>query len=684
MRISLFLLGLLSASAALAEPDTFGLGTGRNGVLLVDQPDTTINRAGQLTTAAAAGTKVLTIGNASSFTAGELVLIQQYTGLSPAPASGDQRAINLGSSPVGRFEYARVELVAETSLQLTAPLQYSYGARMAQVVNVPEYTDVQVLAGASLKAVSWNGSVGGILALLATGTLTNDGLISADGAGFRGGAFINNQGGEGCTSLDEVAGVGGSYKGEGPVSGRFGTAAGRGNLAIGGGGGNCHNAGGGGGGHFGLGGKGGFSPGQAPQPDDVGGLGGAPLVYIPYERLLFGGGGGGGAGHTSIGTPGAAGGGVVILRVGDVAGTGRFSASGASANFVASVGDDGAGGGGAGGALSVRAARALRCGQAQAAGGSGGDTRHVTSESGPGGGGGGGVVFLQAQTLECPISVVAGQPGQSTAAGGTYGAGPSVINSGPSYGFEQTFQVPFRVPTTPVLTEPANGATGVLQRPRISGTADPGVIVQLYLDGVPYVRVVPDGSGAFSYTPSTDLPGGAHELRASAEEFGVHSPQSTANRFDVVSPVPDGGVPAPSKDGGVDGGASVDGPVLVEPLEGASVVPLVLFAGTSRTGDSIGIEVDGSEVARVPLDDQRRFRYTLTAEQKLAPGTHSVIARAWNEAGKVGLSSPVTTFEVRAPDALEVGCGCGASPGAGIGIAALLLGLGAARLRRRD
>jgi hypothetical protein len=551
MRIPLFLFGLLAAGVAAAEPDTFGLGTGQHGVLRVDQPNTVINRAAPLTAAAAAGTKELTISNANAFTAGELVLIHQSTGLSPAPDSGNQSAINLDASPVGRFEYARVALVGDSSLKLTAPLRHSYAASVSQVVNVPEYTDVLVIAGASLTAPPWNGSTGGILALLASGMLVNNGTISADGAGFRGGAFVNNLGAEGCTSLDEAAGVGASYKGEGLVAGRFGTASGRGNLATGGGGGNCHNAGGGGGGHFGLGGKGGNTPGQAEAPDDVGGFGGAPVVYLPYQHLLFGGGGGGGGGHVDKGTPGAAGGGVVILRADNVEGTGRFSATGASADFVTSQGDDGAGGGGAGGAISLRVARTLRCGAAQAAGGNGGDTRHVSAESGPGGGGGGGAVFLQAETIACPVSVVAGQPGQSTSAGGPFGAGPSVVDSGPSYGREQTLQSPFRVLATPVVTQPANGATGVAPRPRIEGTADPGVVVQLYLDGAPYVSVVPDGTGAFSYKVPTDLAGGAHELRASAEEFSTYSPLSAPNRFDVVTPVGDGGVP--------DGGSSSDG-----------------------------------------------------------------------------------------------------------------------------
>ncbi|HYI00799.1 MAG TPA: hemagglutinin, partial [Hyalangium sp.] len=376
-----------------------------------------------------------------------------------------------------------------------------------------------------------------------------------------------------------------------------------------------------------------------------------------------------GGGHVDLGTAGAAGGGVVILRAGEVVGTGKFSAKGASADFVVSATDDGAGGGGAGGTVSVRSARALKCGVAQASGGAGGDTRHTTSESGPGGGGGGGVVFLQGESIECPVSVVAGFPGQSTAAGDSFGAGPSLIDSGASYGSEKTYLAPFRVPATPVLTSPVDGSTGVASRPRIQGTADPGVIVHLFLEGVAYVSVVPDSTGAFSYNVPADLTVGAHELRASAEEVGSHSPLSAPSRFDVATPG--------------DGGMTGDAPVLVHPAEGEAVNPTPLFAGTSRGGVSVGLEVDGVEVVRVPLDEQRRFRYVLTAEQQLALGAHSVMARAWDEAGKAGLASPVTRFEVKSPGALEVGCGCGSSPGVGLGAVVVLLGLGAARLRRR-
>jgi hypothetical protein len=670
MRIHLLLLGLLYAGAALAEPDAFGLGTGRSGPLRVDLPNTVINHSTQLTANAVAGTRDLTVTSSSGFTAGELVLLYQATGLLPAPASGDQRSINLGSSTVGRFEYARVAEVGPGSLRVTAPLQSGFAASVSQVVNVPEYTDVQVLSGASLKATAWDGRTGGILALLATGTLTNDGLVTVDGAGFRGGAFVNHASLNGCTGLDEAAGSGGSYKGEGIVAGRYGSAAGRGNLANGGGSGVCHSAGGAGGGHGGTGGKGGFT---ADGTRNVGGLGGAPVTALPYEHLVFGGGGGGGSGHLDFGTGGAAGGGVMLLRANTVAGAGRFSAGGSSADFVPSSIDDGAGGGGAGGAISVRALHGIVCGVAQAAGGAGGDTRHPSSPSGPGGGGAGGVVFLQAESLACPISVVAGLPGQSTASGGTFGAGPTSISTGGSVGDQQSYQVPYVTPGTPVVTEPENGATGLPARPRFEGTAEPGATVHLYMDGVPYGQTSAFSTGAFSFNAPGDLSDGFHEVQASSEVLGAYSPFSTLSRFEVGTG--DGGVP--------DAGFPADMPILVVPQQGETVEPLPLFAGTSLSGAMVSIEVDGAEVGRVPLDDQRRFSYTLTAEQKLASGMHNALVRARDAEGEEGLSSAVTNFEVKPAAVLDVGCGCGASPGAGVGALALLLGLGAARLRRR-
>ena len=696
MRTVLLLLVTLVAPGALAEPDTFGLGTGRTGALRIDSPqNVVVNDYASLSSTVAADSREVAITNVALFSVGELVLLHQSTGVAPVPSSGDARALSLNSSAVGRFEYARVETLLDSGLRFTAPLQYGYTANEAQVVSVPEYTDLEVRTGATLRAMPWDGSRGGILAVMVSGRLRNDGLITVDGAGFRGGAFLNHASLNGCTGLDEPVASGGSYKGESLVSGRFGTASGRGNLAHGGGGGNCHNAGGGGGGHIGAGGQGGRS-GPVDNERDVGGLGGAPLVYVPYERLVFGGGGGAGEGNNSKGTSGGAGGGLMLLRALEVRGVGQFRANGATPPPTA--GDDGAGGGGAGGAISLRTTQEIECGKLEARGGAGGNVTEASFPLGPGGGGGGGLIFVQGGQFACPATVVAGAAGQSAATGTSHGAGPATVDSGPAYGAEQRVSQPFRLPNTPTLIEPANGATGLPPRPRFKGTAEPEAIVHLLLDDRPYAQVVAGTDGAFQYDAPMDLAPGPHRVAASAEVLGVRSLSSPVHSFSIVTPAdggtPDAGSPdagvadAGSPDAGVpdagvpDGGGGPVQPVLMEPAEGEAVDPTPVFAGKSVSGVSVRIDVDEVEVARVPRDEQGRFRYELTREQALSPGLHRVTAHALDTDGNPVLSSAAREFEVLPPTDLAVGCGCGASPGAGAGAVVLLLGAWAAARRR--
>jgi hypothetical protein len=366
---------------------------------------------------------------------------------------------------------------------------------------------------------------------------------------------------------------------------------------------------------------------------DVGGLGGAPLVYLPYERLVFGGGGGAGEGNNSAGTGGAAGGGLMLLRAQEVRGTGVFRANGATP--PPTPGGDGAGGGGAGGAISLRAGQEVECARLEARGGAGGNVTEAAFPLGPGGGGGGGVIFLQGATFLCSSSVLAGAAGQSAATNTSHGAGPSTVDSGPAYGAEQRVPQPFRLPNAPTLTRPANGSTGVSPRPLIEGTAQPDVRVHLFLDGLPLAMVTSDSAGTFAYAVATDLAPGEHELRASVEVLGIHSLASTPHRFAVVTPAdagtPDAGLPdAGELDAGVPDGGEPD-------------------AGVPDGGEPDAGVPDGGEP----------------------------------DAGVPDAGVPDGGSERPVPE-LTVGCACGASSGAGMGAVALLLAAWAARLRRRQ
>ncbi|HEX8701183.1 MAG TPA: Ig-like domain-containing protein, partial [Myxococcaceae bacterium] len=322
-----------------------------------------------------------------------------------------------------------------------------------QVVRVPQFASLTVGAWASVGAMEWNGSAGGIIALHVQRELTLNGLLNASGVGFRGGQMEVEAGFRSFT-YRSTSSIWGAEKGEG-IAGYvtdydafFGGRYGRGAPANGGGGGNAHNSGGGGGanGHAGStwtgqgvmsgifagqdpwrldpeyidngnarttssgGGRGGYTYSASNQdavmvpPGDprwggdsrfqVGGLGGRPVANAPGARLFLGGGGGAGDGNNSESGAGGRGGGLVWVVAGTVSGTGRIVANGQNGIDTIGADTDAPGGGGAGGTVVV-AAQALSGVIIDAKGGRGGNQSISTVEAqGPGGGGGGGFIAV--------------------------------------------------------------------------------------------------------------------------------------------------------------------------------------------------------------------------------------------------------------------------------------------------
>ncbi|AFE07628.1 hypothetical protein COCOR_07594 [Corallococcus coralloides DSM 2259] len=636
MRITLALIvGLLLAQVARAEPDSFDLGTGRDGVLNlnVGQGIALSSHAPLGKSVAEGGLELVVSG--LKIAAGDLVMIHESTGLSSSADVGNTKPVSLtGSVTLGRWELARVEKVSSSTpalLTLTAPLRYAYATGRAQVVRVPEYSDVVIQEGARLTVSPWNGKSGGILAMLVSGKVVNEGRIDADGLGYLGGVFRAAADLNGCTELELEQGKGGSARGEGVAgtASRTGLATGRGNLTNGGGGGNCAAAGGGGGGHGGVGGIGGRTA-TGDGARDQGGLGGAALSYSVFERFTFGGGGGAGQGSDEAGSNGAAGGGVVFIRATAFDGKGVYSASGSTAG--ASTGNDGAGGGGAGGAVVLRAVDILNCGGVEARGGAGGNTQLDKQPFGPGGGGAGGRILLEGKTLACAPNASAGSAGVSAYPGAdSYGAGP---DAGTSTGTVQEVAQPFQVPVTPVITAPVSGEASTTTRPRFEGTAGTtGPVVHIVVDGREIGATVPGSDGRFTYEPTAPLSAGVHDVVAWAESLGVASKPSTPVRFTTPAVV--------LADGGV-----VQMAVLVVPSNGDTVGPTPLFAGTAPNGTSVGVVIDDGPDNIVPLDLLGRFRYQVPDSAPLSVGTHKVTVHSHNEAGDDGPYSDVVGFEV--------------------------------------
>lgn len=342
------------------------------------------------------------------------------------------------------------------------------GQRRFQVIRVPQYTTATLASG--LAAYPWDGSTGGVVALDVASQLTLGGPVSVNGVGFRGGAGRKLTGGTGAATdyVGSSAAGDGSSKGEGiagtprylanssiaavidtTVEGLPGGSYLRGAPGNAGGGAtdgtpnnNAQNTGGGAGANGGAGGEGGF--GWIPSGNPTAFSGGFGGVVFPASTGALVMGGGGGAGTTNDGTAdpantnpaginssGAAGGGIVIIHVGSVTGTGTITANGQAALHVL---NDGGGGGGAAGSIRFLANSGTLTGlTVQANGGTGGNTwasndpgtTFTGVRHGPGGGGGGGVIELSSAATASSVNGAAN--GITTTARDSYGASPGQV-----------------------------------------------------------------------------------------------------------------------------------------------------------------------------------------------------------------------------------------------------------------
>jgi hypothetical protein len=513
----LLLLILLSFDTFAADDNIF-LGNGHLGALTVSGSNSVVNAYSGITTNAPAGQNFVNISNSTGFASGDLVMVWQTAQSATENTSTATTATDLTSQPVGRWEFARITGLTSTKLTFSGTLKYAYSSPGAQAIKVPEYTSATINAAGSIVASPWDGTSGGIVVFLATGTVTNNGTISSNGRGFRGGVFGNDgSAATGISELDLLPPTAGR-KGEGLIINRFGaTYGGRGTFANAGGGGSGFKSGGGGGGSVGTGGNGGNSDLASDANRSVGGYGGGALVYDPISRLVMGGGGGAGHGSSSSGAAGGAGGGIVFLRANTLSGTGTISADGASAQAVSS---DAGSGGGAGGGVHVRLAGNAGCNLISATGGNGGSASD--SEIGPGGGGGGGKILFQAAGGSCSNWTVAGgdagSQGNPLAPGGLpYGA------TNGAEGSTTTLLGGMDVPVV-AITTPASAAI-TSGKPSITGTATPNSTVRLILDGTLIKSVTADLNGDYSYqlSDAQALTNGLHTLKAISDYQGLIS-----------------------------------------------------------------------------------------------------------------------------------------------------------------
>ncbi len=373
-------------SVTLASTQNFNtaiLGSNRVG-----NPDGVLT----VVTANPTGTSI-SVSDSTGFAANDEILLMNLRG-----ASGD-------TADVGNYEFLEVASVPNgTTINVIAAIQNSYdGTAFANqkvvVQRVPQWTTVTINSGGTLTANAWDGSSGGVLAFMATGTVTvnTGGKIDVTGMGYSGGAGGVADGGNNGESYDGQNGKGGDDGLQGTLGGGAGEEYATrddttGTRGGGGGGGSTGSIGegGAGGGGGGYGGGGGSD--TANYISGAGGAGGTTGDSA----------GGGGCGEDSgtsgtggnAGSPGNDGGDCPgVATGGGLAGSGATTGQGGSAE---DTGDSPGGGGGGGGNYGVAALTQLFFGSG---GGGGGDSGAVTG-NGETGGAGGGIIFIIADTVD--------------------------------------------------------------------------------------------------------------------------------------------------------------------------------------------------------------------------------------------------------------------------------------------
>ncbi len=341
----------------------------------------------------------------------QIVIIQMQDDVIGANTLDDANFGNLSSvASAGLYEVRTIISHTEfaglpVTITLNAAFTNAYNTGANSSVQIVSFrnmgTPINYTTAANISALAWNGNVGGVIALNIPGTLTLAHNINANGLGFVGGARSNNFyiGGTACYNTPfRTNNNQDGFKGESIYKSTTAIYTNsRAKILNGGGGGVQINAGGGGGGNYTGGGTGGYGWNATATGCTFAaggfGFGGLALsTSINPTRVFMGGGGGGGQQNDGLGSNGANGGGIILIKANQLitAGTCGVLTISANGETPGNSGNDGAGGGGAGGSIvlninnfSVAATCPLSI---NADGGNGGN---VNSSTHAGGGAGG-------------------------------------------------------------------------------------------------------------------------------------------------------------------------------------------------------------------------------------------------------------------------------------------------------
>ncbi len=190
-----------------------------------------------------------------------------------------------------------------------------------------------------------------------------------------------------------------------------------------------------------------------------------------------------------------------------------------------------------------------------------------------------------------------------------------------------SFTVDTTAPSAPVVSAPANGGRTNETQPAITGTAEAGSAVTVFIDGASVGTTTATAGGTFSFTPPAALSQGSHTVRVTARDSaGNTSPTSNTNTFTVDTTPP-------------------AAPLVSAPANGSSTTNAQpAITGSAEANSTVTVFVDGVAVGSTTATAGGTYSFTPTTA--LTEGSHTVRVTATDVAGNTSPTSNTNTFTV--------------------------------------
>lgn len=211
----------------------------------------------------------------------------------------------------------------------------------------------------------------------------------------------------------------------------------------------------------------------------------------------------------------------------------------------------------------------------------------------------------------------------------------------------RTITVDLTAPSAPAISSPATDISTNNVRPTLGGTAEPNSEITVY-DGVTSIgTTTTDGSGDWTFTPSSDLSEDVHEFHVTATDGAGNTSVDSNVRtitIDVTAP---------------------DAPEITTPATNLTTnVNTQAIGGTAEPNSTVTINDGGTQIGTAVADGSGNW--TLAPDPTFTEGSHAITAWSTDEAGNTSepSASRTITIDNTAPTAPSI---TGPADGADLG-----------------